>query len=393
MTNSSSEDLKTKATDLLGKIRTALNTFFDAPASNQDTKLLTQKIPFLDDVIENTEDSGKWILQLIRVTNSLIRRRNGALAHQLTLASFGLLVFDFFRIPLIYLAAYLLNEKIPFTLTNKAKWLYSAMLLGLTLTALLVPPFAFVITVSLSSISLVLSFFLLGHAINDYYRMTNRLKIINTTMSTIDQEIETITKKIEILQRALEKTDEPELLEAIYDIIQRLDEQYQHLELKKELYIPLENERVETKNAIQGVKVFTILDRVLAVNLSMLAMIGLIVSLFFPPVGFAIMMTASIIGLTYTGVRLGFSFYQLMKSPILHNTPVSPADNQPVDETHTNSTESILNNIHKDKKFVKKSIYTPSDTTGKSQPLYSKQPSKNNEHKPSISPNPKLPNE
>lgn len=54
-------------------------------------------------------------------------------------AGLGLALIDFFRIPLIYLAALLIGQKPPITLNKNARWLYSTVLLVLTIISLTVP--------------------------------------------------------------------------------------------------------------------------------------------------------------------------------------------------------------------------------------------------------------
>ncbi len=61
----------------------------------------------------------------------------------------ALISFDFIRIPMLYIACKMMGEKVPFKMSNNAKWAFGGLLLGLGLTGLLVPVTAPVIAIAL----------------------------------------------------------------------------------------------------------------------------------------------------------------------------------------------------------------------------------------------------
>lgn len=69
--------------------------------------------------------------------------------------------FDFIRIPMLYMACKMMGEKVPFKLSNNAKWAFGGVLLGLGLTGLFVPvaaPFIAIVIPSLLFISSAVTF-------------------------------------------------------------------------------------------------------------------------------------------------------------------------------------------------------------------------------------------
>lgn len=118
------------------------------------------------------------------------------IAHQLQAfsggAHIGMVVIggiSFLRIPFMYLHAYISGEKVPFTISNNARWALAAATLALGLVSLLVAGVALPILLTLSSIAVADSLFTLGSYIH------SRMKL-NAEIKKLDSAIQETTRKI-----------------------------------------------------------------------------------------------------------------------------------------------------------------------------------------------------
>ena len=86
------------------------------------------RIPFLTGFLQHLDDAGKFAQFMIKAASDgmklLKKTTSGSVIGGIVLDA-----IDFFRIPFLYLGAWLTGTGLPFTLSNNAQWLYSAVLL------------------------------------------------------------------------------------------------------------------------------------------------------------------------------------------------------------------------------------------------------------------------
>lgn len=132
--------------------------------TEQEIELPAKNMAKINGIIAQVDESGAAISKLGEQFSSMHHSHiNETVTHGFHLAGFFMSVFNFVRIPAIYLIAYLTNQKIPLTLGNNARWLHATILLGLAVVALSVPALAPIIAfASASVLGLVVSLFLPG---------------------------------------------------------------------------------------------------------------------------------------------------------------------------------------------------------------------------------------
>lgn len=262
----------------------------------------SKRIPFLARFAKDAGEAGHAVLQISTSVNAFHQTTTSlAAASGLQFGGVALAALDFILIPVIYLASYILNKDVPITLNNNARWLFSAILLGLTLTALFAPVTAPIIALVTAGISFVLSSFLLGRVVYERYQLAKERKAIETILAEAEEDMKALLLEAQSLENELSQTTDATELAAIDSKIAPLQDRYKS---QKELITDFKKQKFEVDEKIKAVGFRHILDKSIGIIFSALAVSGLVVTLFFPPVGLAILAAVSIATLTYIGVRI-----------------------------------------------------------------------------------------
>jgi len=281
--------------------RLPYNTFY-RPAS--------KKLPFISRFIVETTMTGNAVVQVKSSVSSLLDTGSaGSSLSGLQFGTLALAMLDFYLIPIVYLSALILSEEVPFNLANNTRWLYSALMLSLTLAALFIPGAALLIGLATGITSLSVSTFLLGRAIHERYQLGRERKNIRMQGLIVEHEIDRIQNTAEALKTLLIDTEDPEQIAAIGDKIMRLQE---HYNAQKKLMKDLKVQELEVNEKIKEVGLFKIFERCLFVTLGALAIIGLVLSLFNPPVGVMMLTVVSIISLSFIVTRLAVPVFKYL---------------------------------------------------------------------------------
>lgn len=144
-------------------------------------------IPFFNKFIASANGAGNAITRMIEI-EGLVNNATQTATSVFQYIKLGTAIIDFFRIPAIYVGALIAKQEVPFTFSRNAKLLYSAVILGLTITAIAFPPAAPII-------ALVAGVAALGQSIvtltNLYYkRIETQDKLVQ-----VEQDIAQKTKK------------------------------------------------------------------------------------------------------------------------------------------------------------------------------------------------------
>lgn len=258
-------------------------------------ELLTTRIPLLSSLLGSVDSAGIAVGKLLNATDTIHTTTQG-----LKYTGIALDFMNFLRIPVIYLASILLGQKVPFTLSNNAKWLYSGITITLAIVALTVPVAALPIAMTSAALGLAISLVTLGKFLYE----TSQNKENGKQLESINQDLVVATKELESMQAYARRlyTDlsstapSSREYEGYISDIHHLHVQYlekisdiQALQDKKNYY--------EVKR--KSINNLAALDKCLAFALSTLGVLGVGFLFAIPLVGFSIMATTATIGMFY----------------------------------------------------------------------------------------------
>lgn len=266
--------------------------------------LLTTKIPLLANFLKRGSSIGNLSAQIAQLHHSSQALQGASTG--LDFVSIGFGVIDFFRFPAIYLAAYIVGEPPPITLSNNARWLYSAVILGLSLTAILVPVTASPIALTLASLGLAVS---VVTTVNLIYQRRQVRKGLNETNSEIEIEtgklkvLQEQAKKLELQLAGLKKNDEHYQQNAT-ELCKEIDELNGRYSKTKEQLQTLHDKKLKQETKLGNMGGMAFMDKGVSIALSSLAIIGVVLTLLFPQIGLAILAATAALAVTYLVVRV-----------------------------------------------------------------------------------------
>ena len=237
------------------------------------------------------------------------------IAHGFHIATLVLSIYNFFRIPFMYLTAFILKEPIPFTLSNNSRWAYAAVLLALGITAIAAPITAPIIAFVAAGIGFVASTFFLGKVLYERYKLNKESKQLEENILIADTKLQALQEEAIRLESIFNKsTDKTIIIDACVRVEELKDQYKAQIALLKNLHDQkAQNAQLKEKLGLKQ-KVFKSVSLILATA----TIIGLVVSLFFPPAGLAILASVAIVGATYVLARvmtpLILSFGQWLKA-------------------------------------------------------------------------------
>lgn len=264
--------------------------------------LFTKKIPRITRFFESwgkaLGDNLKAFMQI-----PVIGSNEGALALS---AGFGLLggvflLINFLRIPLLYLTAFLLGEKVPFTLKNNVKFAFAGISCALFIVAVAFPPSVPIISIIGASFGLVTSLYALA-------KVSIKGIVLRVQLNTLAKELEELEQLKAVLLKEKEqlKQDLTEIQSGkkntseITQRINKLEKESSVLEQKISQNKEVQVTKQKSLNKIGFLKIF---DKCMAIGLSALVLIGVIVSIFYPPIGLGILGGAAALGAFYMTLR------------------------------------------------------------------------------------------
>lgn len=285
-----------------------------------------KKFPLIENLMENLGLNNEAISQFADTftpLSSSLQTASGGIHIGLTALGAG---SNFFLIPIIFLIAGLTGEKAPITLSNGAKWVYSAIVLSLVVVAFVIPAIAPPIALATASLGMMISLFSIGKISLERYNLNKELNFI--------KEYEA---KREQFEEDLKKTEESNLSP---QNIKRLQEKRNYLNENKEKYKELKKKENELKYRKENqVGYGKIMDKGVGVLISALVLTGLTLALFFPPVGFGIILGAGALGLTYAIARISYPLVKKLASKLFKKVDSVPAI---MAETNDKSIQEVL---------------------------------------------------
>ena len=368
---------KADALELLREMQQEIN-YNAVPLSQQFLlNAAIKRIPWLSKFLRKADDASETVFKIGERINDMHEAGGSeSVAKGFHFGAIALAAADFFRIPFIYFAAYLLGEDVPITLNNNARWLYSAFLLALTITAVAVPATAPIIAFVAAGAGLVSGLFLLGKTLYTRYELGRERKQIKSTIEREEGEMRAIQQQAYDLEHQLSSAKDEDI-STIYMEIALLQETYKSQ--KKELGI-LKNKELHIEQKLQQVGMIKVLDKSIGVGLAALTIMGLVVTLFFPPVGAGILTGVAIAGGVYLAARITAPLFKSFGNWLIRQFKTSSGmsatneglmnDNNLIDtkEIQKNSSLELETDSSKDKTMSKAIVLAESETTVESRP-------------------------
>lgn len=300
--------------------------------------LLTNKIPLLQGFLRSSNGSFIASSNFARVQGELPQAIQGAIP-ALRFANLGTAAIDLFRIPAIYLMAFISGEKPPLTLYEPARWLYSAALVGVTLTAILLPAVAPPLALAGAGLTLGFSLFAMGNLLYQrYYAIPKRLREVENQISVLQNELDTMREV------ARDFGDELKLYqqdtEEYQELAQTIKTNYNEYEEKVTRLQALEDEKTGLQEARKAMGPGQFLTRGVPIVLASLMIVGLVAALFVPPVGLGIVAGVTGFGALFAIARIGYA----LLAPLFNKGNEKPVleKEEDVEEEEPLSHESTL---------------------------------------------------
>ncbi|MFJ1268436.1 hypothetical protein ACD661_07720 [Legionella lytica] len=288
-----------QANDLLMQMQTPI--LYEVKKPTVSVPLL-QRIPFVSQFVKNASELGDKAIHVGGTFTKIPGLKTPEhLGQGLHWGGAALAALDFLLIPMIYLSSYIYGEKVPFTLNNNARWLYSGALLALTLTSILVPAAATPIGLVLGGISIGLSSFLLGKAIYERYHLGKERKALATEIVHAEEEMALIQEQAKVLQGALTRATTKEEQQALCAQVELVQKQYGE---QKEKITGLKEREAVVNEKIKKLQFIHILDKGLGVGFASLAMVGVVLSIFLPAVGLPMLAGVGVASAAYLSARI-----------------------------------------------------------------------------------------
>jgi gas vesicle protein len=214
----------------------------------------------------------------------------------------GRLVFgaiDFIRIPLTYFAAWQLGQEIPMSASKNARFLYASILLGLSITALALPPLAPFIAIATATLGLGVSLFTLGRFFYHRHKLKEELKTAKEELEVKEHEFSILQERAAQIERSLAQAVESNDEQAIAELKKQAAALSPEYEAVKNETQALKHQIINFERKLEKKGAGALLDKTIGVALSSVALIGITLSLFFPPIGLGILVGAAGAGLLY----------------------------------------------------------------------------------------------
>ncbi len=253
------------------------------------TILLLEKVPLVSGFLRSVDGTGVSLSKLAYIQGNLEAARvNSAFR----LAAIAIAFIDFIRIPLIYLAAWLLGQKLPITLSQNAKWLYSAVILGLTIASILAPAAVCIfITLATASFALAVSIFTLAKHFYDRQQTKKELVQIGVKIVQAESDLHGIQQEAKDLARRLRGAENDEERTNCIRFVRELQGR---LDAKKQEMQQLYDKQLEQTQILEALGWGSVLDKTVGLTLAAVSVIGIVLAFFIPPLGWGIFAASAI---------------------------------------------------------------------------------------------------
>lgn len=269
------------------------------------TRAVLERIPLLRDFLEAGTGAGTTLGDLVSTKQ---------VATGFHIGSVALSAMDLVRVPLFYLAAYIMGQKAPpFKLSDSVKLLYSASVVGVGVAALLVPAIVPILLTALGAVGVGLGVMGLVQLYRDRAATKAQLESVKIDIQKMELDIEplrdetkALKKEFDAIMNDMEKPLAKRREEASIYLSKLNDLNIQFDSLYRPKLQDLLNKEVQYEAKLNEMKSpFAALDKTVGLVLGTVALAGAITLFFFPPVGLALLAISAVSGGTYVLGRVG----------------------------------------------------------------------------------------
>ncbi|WP_419419614.1 hypothetical protein ACNVED_14100 [Legionella sp. D16C41] len=295
-----------ESTDALNDLeKMSLPIHFQPQPITKKAKILDlfKLIPGLSEIFDRINDAGENFSALMQLKENFAAGANVAQAsfHGLGL---GLAILDFIRIPAIFLAAALLGQKVPVTLSKTGQWAYAGAMVALAALMIALPGAIPIITVITAGFILGNAVFTLGRLLYQRHQLKKDLKNIAEHIHEETENLNKLQLKAQSLRTQLEQATENEKANLLKEYITLKAEYANRCKSLQALY---DKKEIFTYKLAKRDHL-AVVDKVTAVLLSAGILVGAAVAIAFPPIGFAVAAACAAAGIVYLVSRIAIPF-------------------------------------------------------------------------------------
>ncbi|KTC75327.1 coiled-coil protein [Legionella birminghamensis] len=302
---------------------------------------LLKRIPLLSGFLHSIDGAGNALSKLAMAQGNFSSAVQNA-SRGFQIGGAVLAGIDFVRIPLIYLAAYMLGEKLPFSLSKNARLIYSAVLLGIAITAVAFPPVAPIMAMTAAVLGLGLSLVTLGKHLHSIYQAKKELKSINLAIKLEETNLENLQEQATIFERQLTAAIQSDNQEEASHLSTQIDKLSEDFEKLKQAMHNLQNRRISREDKLKRLGGMGITDKLVGIAVSSLALAGIVLSLFFPPAGLALIAASAVAGGLYVLGRVGFPLLKQAWNSLLGKGKATGVKIEAQDDDNTENEQKEL---------------------------------------------------
>lgn len=259
-------------------------------------KLILKRIPVFTSLDKNIAGTENLVGQLLCLDNVMPHGQVfPKTSEALTLSSVFASVLDFVRIPAIYLTSYLLGEKVPFKMTKNLQWALAALGLFFAVVVLVVPATAPVVGLVATSLGVIQGFSALGYFFYRKQKLRNELTRLHDAVEYDKKQLEETKTTIKEVRASLE-TDTGKEFNDYLIVLKDLSDALENDKTALQNHV---NQFEFVKSKVQHMNSEKFLDKVVGILIPLLALSGVILSVFIPVLGLAFLFGASIASLCY----------------------------------------------------------------------------------------------
>lgn len=266
-------------------------------------------LPTVSGIAQDTSSSGAKITRLESLKHGARTSRHitSSLSYSFFWASLIFNIIDFIRIPGMYLSAWIKEEPIPVSLSRNARWAYAALVIGFAAAAFLFPTVAFTLALVGAVIGLSVSVMSLG-------KFFYRRKQYNDMRRMVDNDLNSMTQtqsELNKLQQGLNQANTQDQIRHIQSKIESLESKYQSSDQDK--WRQTINIKAYIDKKLASLNTLKMVDRSLGIAVASVMLIGVVLSVFFPPVSAFVLAGAALFAGGYLVSRVG---YELVRGGI-----------------------------------------------------------------------------
>lgn len=271
---------------------------------------ILRMLPFFNKFMDSVDGSGSAITHMVQVAGHVSNSTKSASTgfHVIKLVTS---ILDFIYIPCIYLGAYITKQESPITLSRNARFLYSAVILGLTITAIVFPPSAPIIALVTSIAALGLSVITLAKLYYKRYELKDQLAQIEQGIESKKKLINYLIDDLENLETKAKISKKEGRLEEYTSLEEEIRNTRKEIKTYLNVFKKLYDDQEQCKQKIERLGTMAVIDRTVGIAFASFAFIGAAVCIFLPPVGFGILAATASLALAYV---IGRVTYPLLKS-------------------------------------------------------------------------------